>query len=168
MIFNQEYYVEHNNIKEDVNPFIHFYIKDFNPNTKICEDLTLGVYKNFKEVVYQEGLFDDEYYTSHYSVNTNPLADYLLFGWKESKNPSYLFNTNKYLEYNVDVANADVNPLMHFVRYGLESKRKFNFDLNYSQYTDFKNSVYAEELFDDEYYLFFNPDISKNRLCLII
>jgi len=163
LIFNQEYYVEHNNIKEDVNPFIHFYIKDFNPNTKICEDLTLGVYKNFKEVVYQEGLFDDEYYTSHYSVNTNPLADYLLFGWKESKNPSYLFNTNKYLEYNVDVANADVNPLMHFVRYGLESKRKFNFDLNYSQYTDFKNSVYAEELFDDEYYLFFNPDISKKQ-----
>jgi len=53
----------------------------------------------------------------------------MIKGNYDSKNPSTLFNTSKYLELNPDVAEAGMNPLLHFVLYGIDSNRKFNFNI---------------------------------------
>jgi len=67
-------------------------------------------------------LFDVDYYREQYAdvrrENINPLAHYLLSGWRQRRNPSALFDTGWYLDKNSDVADANVNPLEHFFEDG--------------------------------------------------
>ena len=103
---------------------------------------------------YEESLFDDEYYRNQFDGEDikYPLDHYITTGYEEGKNPSYIFNNERYLEYNVDVKKSDMNPLLHFVRYGLESNRKFIFDLTFREFKEFRQEVYNLDLFDENYY----------------
>ena len=48
---------------------------------------------------------------------------YLTIGWLEGKNPSQFFSTTDYLAKNPDVKNANINPLLHFEKYGIKENR---------------------------------------------
>ncbi|WP_297890542.1 hypothetical protein [Sulfurihydrogenibium sp.] len=67
-------------------------------------------------VLSKSGLFDSEYYLDEYpdvkQANMDPLKHFVLYGWKEGKNPNEWFNTKKYLEKNPDVAKAGINPFV--------------------------------------------------------
>jgi hypothetical protein len=39
-------------------------------------------------------------------------------GWKEGRDPSVNFDTTDYLSHYADVANAQINPLIHFLQNG--------------------------------------------------
>lgn len=66
-------------------------------------------------------LFDPSYYLSAHAdlqnAGVDPLLHYLVFGWKEDRNPSALFNAAYYRECNPDLG-SDVFPLAHYVQTG--------------------------------------------------
>ena len=46
-----------------------------------------------------------------------------MFGWHEGRDPSVAFDTTSYLAAYPDVAAADVNPLQHFLQFGMHEGR---------------------------------------------
>ncbi len=70
-------------------------------------------------------LFDAAWYrkTYGYGEYLDAAEHYLKIGWREGKNPSAFFSTADYLQKNPDVAGADLNPLLHFEKYGAKEGR---------------------------------------------
>lgn len=70
-------------------------------------------------LVSSSNLFDEKYYLHTYpDVKTQglpALEHYLKIGWQLGYNPSKTFNSMKYLEIYKDV---NINPLVHFIRFG--------------------------------------------------
>lgn len=66
-------------------------------------------------------LFDEEFYNSKYCYegNLNPLLHYIFIGFKEGKNPSFIFD-GYYYSQNFKDFDFNMNPLVHFVLYGLD------------------------------------------------
>jgi hypothetical protein len=81
---------------------------------------------------------------------SSPLLHYLMFGWKEGRDPNTAFDTELYLQKNPDVAAAGQNPLLHYLSQGQFEGR----------------SIYAavgnvsEDGFDASYYRLANPDVA--------
>ena len=121
--------------------------------------------------VERTGFFDAHYYRLHnpslWFSRQNLLKHYLTIGWLEGKNPSVMFDGNKYLSVYPDVAKAGKNPLIHFLCYGMKEKRTFfpvaksltpknYYDTQFrSEYDLVKNSGY----FNSRYYRWHNPDL---------
>ena len=91
-------------------------------------------------------LFDAQYYLAHNpdvaAAGVDPYQHYLIYGWKEGRDPSALFDTNYYLTQNPDVRAAGVNPLLHFELYGWKEGRD------------------PSLLFSDKQYLAAYPDVA--------
>ncbi|ACB94168.1 hypothetical protein Bind_0516 [Beijerinckia indica subsp. indica ATCC 9039] len=72
--------------------------------------------------------FDKSYYlaknTDVRDANIDPLKHFLIWGWRERRNPSLSFDVNFYLQTYPDVAAADVNPLIHFIMAGQAEGRE--------------------------------------------
>lgn len=73
-------------------------------------------------------LFDPNFYRArHPDVlgDDSELAEhYLTLGWRLGFDPSKDFSTKMYLKSNVDVHEKDMNPLLHFLRYGRSEGRQ--------------------------------------------
>jgi 2-polyprenyl-3-methyl-5-hydroxy-6-metoxy-1,4-benzoquinol methylase len=71
--------------------------------------------------------FDASYYVRAHSdvriAGVDPLLHFLLYGGRETRNPSPLFDTADYLSRHPDVRSSRVNPLLHFVVFGRAEKR---------------------------------------------
>lgn len=71
--------------------------------------------------------FDSAWYLAFYTdvaaVNADPMEHYLLFGYKEGRNPNRFFNTDFYLRTNPDVANSAINPFIHYILHGATEGR---------------------------------------------
>jgi serralysin len=52
------------------------------------------------------------------NAGVNPLDHYHDFGWHEGRDPSVNFDTTDYLGHYPDVAAAQTDPLVHFLRFG--------------------------------------------------
>ena len=48
------------------------------------------------------------------------IEDYLVRGWRSEADPGPGFSGSYYLSINRDVADAGINPLLHYLKYGLE------------------------------------------------
>lgn len=73
--------------------------------------------------------FDTAYYRATYGVpaTVNALSDYHTTGWRLGRNPSREFSTSRYLAAHPDVAAADMNPLLHYLKYGYaEGRARFS------------------------------------------
>lgn len=73
------------------------------------------------------GFFDLDHYRL---VSSQPLLSedaglihYLETGWHEGFDPSLRFSTKAYLELHPDVANEGINPLLHYVMFGIHENR---------------------------------------------
>jgi glycosyltransferase involved in cell wall biosynthesis len=74
-------------------------------------------------------LFDKKYYLKQFSnANkiTDPLNHYIYHGYKKHKNPSKSFDNDYYLNKYSDVEKSGINPLVHYVLYGIEENRYKN------------------------------------------
>ena len=60
------------------------------------------------------------------ALSISVIEHYLTIGWKKGLDPSKDFSTSFYLYANPDVERANVNPLLHYVLYGRDEKRKIN------------------------------------------
>ncbi len=88
--------------------------------------------------------FDKNWYLQQYpdiaKAKTNPATHYLLFGYKEGRNPGPMFDTYWYLTQYPDVMEANMNPLVHYLIQGKNEGRQPN-----SLLTDINETVNAKE-----------------------
>lgn len=81
-----------------------------------------GKFKKDYWIIKFSGLFDPVYYLKQYPdvrrADIDPLEHFVMYGWKEGRNPNEWFNTREYLEKNPDVAKAGINPFVHWIRWG--------------------------------------------------
>lgn len=86
-------------------------------------------YKDFHSFVVSAGLFDEVWYMQMYGDNLPVVDDllrhYLDDGHNTGYNPSRLFDGQEYLTRNSDVAAEGMNPLWHYVQFGLTEQRIF-------------------------------------------
>ena len=69
--------------------------------------------------------FNKSWYLKTYKdVGSDPIKHYMDIGFRNGYNPSLWFYTNYYLNMNLDVKTADINPLVHFLKYGCREGRK--------------------------------------------
>lgn len=97
-------------------------------NTDISADF--GKYgKQEYDLVRKSGYFSSFYYLCHnpqlWFSSVNLIEHYLTIGWLEGKNPSSKFDGNKYLKLNGDVAASGINPLLHYIKHGIEEARPY-------------------------------------------
>lgn len=82
--------------------------------------------------------FNREWYVANYDdINKpglNPIVHYLMYGWKEGREPSSDFSGWKYIDKYPDVKKAGMNPLLHYEKYGKKEGRNILYKSNnYSQ-----------------------------------
>lgn len=77
------------------------------------------------ETIANSGLFDLEYYSKTYNLNKEEdlILHYIKY-WKYYFNPSKNFNTKYYLTKNQDIKNSNMNPFVHYIKYGKDENRK--------------------------------------------
>jgi GR25 family glycosyltransferase involved in LPS biosynthesis len=82
--------------------------------------------KNIK-LLEQSGYFDTDYYLKNNpdidSFKKSAAKHYLLYGGFEGRNPSVGFDSASYLAENSDIKENGMNPLLHFIRFGIKEKR---------------------------------------------
>lgn len=78
-----------------------------------------------KRAIENSLLFDGDWYrkTYGYGKYLDAANHYLTVGWREGKDPSPFFSTADYLAKNSDVKAADMNPLLHFEKFGFRENR---------------------------------------------
>lgn len=82
--------------------------------------------KKHTAIIRQSKFFDEKWYVETYPeimvYQLEPARHYLIYGWRERKDPSPTFSTKEYLEYNPEVREADVCPLLHYEQILLKEK----------------------------------------------
>lgn len=81
-------------------------------------------------LVEESGLFDPEFYrlqVPSLDSETDPLAHYLIWGYRSFVDPSELFSGAEYQIVNPDVQRAGINPLVHYLYYGRGELRQKSF-----------------------------------------
>ena len=70
-------------------------------------------------IIKNSGLFDVNYYINTYkdikSSGVDPIYHYIDFGWKERRNPSKEFNTEKYIN-SIGMQNIKNDPITHYLK----------------------------------------------------
>ena len=101
--------------------------KNTNPGEVAMDEL-----QYFKEIIGKSGFFDESFYLifnrNVKDENIDPITHYLIYGWKEGRNPSFKFNTQLYLNANLDVKESGINPLLHYILHGQAEGRKGSFE----------------------------------------
>ncbi|WP_133468424.1 hypothetical protein [Paraglaciecola marina] len=79
------------------------------------------------ELILSSNLFDPKWYSENYNIEGNPMQlaeHYLLHGYCSLYDPSPAFSTKAYLAAYFDVALTPINPLIHYLIFGMSEKRK--------------------------------------------
>ena len=115
---------------------------------KMLERLSQIKIKRLENKFKFNGLIDRNWYLQRYpdvaERHQDPVNHYLIYGFKEGRDPSPLFDTDWYLSQNPDVAESGVNPLQHYMEYGVKEGRD------------------PSPLFDTDWYLSQNPDVAES------
>jgi predicted HAD superfamily hydrolase len=78
--------------------------------------------------IIKSNLFDNSYYREQYEdvkkSGLDPLYHFVIYGWKEGRNPCECFNTCYYLKIHSDVAENGINPMVHYIKYGYLENRQ--------------------------------------------
>jgi hypothetical protein len=76
------------------------------------------------ELIRKSKYFDKKYYLlENPDVKGDPCKHYYYYGWKEGKSPSFNFSNDFYLNNYKDVADAGINPLLHYLKFGKAENR---------------------------------------------
>ncbi|QQK64590.1 glycosyltransferase [Cobetia sp. cqz5-12] len=133
-VFDTSQYLEnHPDVQEaGIHPLVHyvlfgetegraiFQVKD-DIQESIMEDDPSDASSNLPSDLFEtisRHIDNDYYYRNYDDIRNNsidPVEHYALFGWKEGRNPSSVFNTKKYIIDN-DLIKLDVNPLYHYIK----------------------------------------------------
>ena len=93
--------------------------------TALAAGATVTVTYDYKPVI--DPRFDASYYLAQNpdvaAAGVDPYRHYLSYGWKEGRDPSLMFSTDKYLLANPDVAAAGIDPMAHYSSFGQSEGR---------------------------------------------
>ncbi len=91
-------------------------------------------------VIRNSGLFDEQFYVSHYrdiaQAGIDPLWHYVHHGALERRDPNPFFHTGYYLRQCPDVAASRKNPLRHFIEVGASQRLNPNPVFNTAKYVE--------------------------------
>ena len=149
--FNTENYLKKypdlKNYNKD--PLLHYVLHGKKEGRTDTYDINVQNY----DLVKKSGLFDYNYYTEEYNLNDYnynlALLHYLETGYKKGYNPSKQFNGNNYLKKYPEVKETNLNPLVHYLKYGKKEEKTDKCDKNTKEYNLAKESG----LYDHEYYM---------------
>lgn len=87
--------------------------------------MMLFPHNTYYRIIKDSPLFDAEYYQRNYKLkpDADPVRHFLIFGWRKGYNPSRDFSTYAYLCKYPDVAQAGINPLVHYEVFGRNEGR---------------------------------------------
>ena len=128
--------------------------------------------------------FDETYYVLHNpdvaEAKFDPLLHFLIYGWKEGRDPNGSFSVRYYLDSNQDVLGAGVNPFWHYLvagkSEGRQPTRPGEDPVSAETSQEVVSSVDPEEdrraaeretirsHFDSAYYLRYNSDVAASNL----
>lgn len=143
-----------------------------------------------------ERAFDKKFYRRAYPasffLSRSPVRHYLMFGWREGRDPSPSFSTKRYLARYEDVRHSGINPFVHYLRSGRKegriadpsdqdeahSSRKSPAGLEQRSSTGKTNLKMLPRMpleqqrafliemgyFNEAYYLHMYPDVAKNNI----
>lgn len=110
--FDYEWYVKNNNLplKNKYFAKLHYFL--------------VGFRNNFDP----SPLFNSEWYDHQrkelsISNSERAILHYLKDGWRRELDPHPLFSTRWYLKYYIDVRHANIEPLRHYLKYGIKENR---------------------------------------------
>ena len=114
------------------------------------------------KIIQKSGMFCHDWFKINYNLDDgiDLIEYYLIHSRKLGLNPSPHFDTKWYLENYLDVKNSDMNPFVHYIKYGIKENRypynsdksKFSLHNTYyntsflKKYDDFVNDVYNNRL----------------------
>jgi hypothetical protein len=83
-------------------------------------------YIRYRKRIKKSGWFNAAYYMGKYPdvAGMNPLKHYCLRGGFEGRNPCPGFDGAYYISQNPDVAQSNLNPLLHYLLFGIREQRK--------------------------------------------
>ncbi|WP_312079973.1 glycosyltransferase [Leclercia sp.] len=105
--------------------------------------------------------FDQKYYIDQAGGSLGeiePLIHYNKIGWKTGLNPSEKFDISLYLSNNQDVLLAGVEPLSHYLNYGIKENRSGLVDVSVN------DPIYKTGLFASNWYLETNEDLRDSNI----
>lgn len=88
-----------------------------NPSSEVAEEHCRAIAAHFDAAYYLSANPD----VGHAGLDA--LTHYVLYGWRERRNPSRAFDVTYYLAQNSDVAAAGIDPLLHYVLNGRNEGR---------------------------------------------
>ena len=120
--------------------------------------------EKFYNIIKESNEFDEDYYIKTYFDESNsdedPIVHFITKGARKLYNPSPNFNTDFYLQNNVDIMNHlkkvgfdNFNPLVHYIQYGKNEHRQ-------TQHSKLFFDITSQDLIE-------NSDLIMNRLILI-
>ncbi|MBV1926253.1 MAG: hypothetical protein KUG62_03790, partial [Rhodobacteraceae bacterium] len=90
-----------------------------------------------KAAIIQADVFNPTFYRKQIGgvelSDRQALNHYLTKGWKQGHDPSPGFSTQGYLEANPDVQALGINPMMHYVKRGIQEERSLGLDAKYDR-----------------------------------
>ncbi|WP_213684846.1 glycosyltransferase [Roseicyclus sp.] len=108
--------------------------------------------------------FDAEFYAAQYPDmrgNAHDLAlHYHKHGWREGRNPAADFETAYYLQTNPELADAGVNPLLHYAQIGVRFAQPKTRPLR--ERVDPRDLDAVRHAFDPAFYRAMNPDVDAS------
>ena len=71
------------------------------------------------DLIKRSSMFDAEWYAATYQVKPSDAARHFLdIGYKNGNDPSMYFSIESYLDFNPEVRDMNINPLVHYERVG--------------------------------------------------
>ncbi len=111
-------------------------------------------------------LFDSEWYCQQYPdvphSRSSAARDYLYSGAIGGRNPSPDFDSVLYMQENPDVAKAEINPLVHYIKWGQKEGRCG--PGNKKLYQENIELILNSELFDADWYNKAYPDVAESDM----
>lgn len=173
--FSTGYYLEQNQdvLRSAVNPFWHylrfgqFEGRAARPPVTLSETLDESEAK-VDEIRTIADAFDVTFYRARYpslpDTDDEVIAHYLKLGWVLGYDPCDWFSTRDYILANPDVAEARINPFVHYLLVGAAEGRKLAIEADEPISFEESLNIQANELrpeFDEAFYLQSNQDVAK-------
>lgn len=136
--FSSDDYLESNEdvAQAEINPFYHYLVAGRSEGRQLKKCSKAPSHNSIGEDELQNIIktisphFDSEFYLKMYAhvalSEMKPAEHYVREGWKAGYWPTPTFNTNFYIEDNVDVSEAGVNPFYHYIVAGQFERRYEN------------------------------------------
>lgn len=79
--------------------------------------------------------FDAAFYLAKHAdvaeAGADPFDHFMMFGWREGRDPSPDFSLARYLAFNPDVEKAGINPFQHYIEHGRAENRQTDHGLGF-------------------------------------